>query len=45
MIVKDTKRNIQRLFQYKQNFDLMLSVSEIESEINGAKIQSDIFNY
>ena len=45
MIVKDTKRNIQRLFQYKQNFDLMLSVSEIESEINGAKIQSYIFDF
>jgi len=44
MIVKDTKRNIQKLFQYKQNFDMMLKVSEIEQELDGAKIESHVFN-
>ena len=44
MIVKDTKRNIQKLFQYKQNFDMMLKVSEIEQELDGAKIESNVFN-
>lgn len=44
MIVKDTKRNIQKLFQYKQNFDMMLKISEIEQELDGAKIQSNVFN-
>ena len=44
MIVKDTKRNIQKVFQYKQNFDMMLKVSEIEQELDGAKIESNVFN-
>ena len=44
MIVKDTKRNIQKLFQYKQNFDMMLKISEIEQELDGAKIESHVFN-
>ena len=36
MILKDTMRNIQQLYNYKKNFRYALSVAELEPEIDGA---------